>query len=143
MNMFPTDLHGYIDETFYASSLRLGGKANDQVNSNKQIVLSDIEASYFKEVYSLGKNHMKDPQPVSAFDTHGDSKNFAIPLPSKSLNYRELLVEHSIDIGIHRIYFYKLIGDVKNGSAHRLTHFHQYTAQWREDHGLQTPSLIR
>jgi hypothetical protein len=143
MNMFPTDLHGYIGDTFYASSLRVGGKANDQVSSIKQIVLSDIDPEHFREVYALGKNHMKDPQPVSALDVQGTSERFRIPLPKKAIGYRELLAERFIDIGIHRVYFYRVINDVSNTSTNRLTHFHQYAAQWRDDHGLQTPSLIR
>jgi flavin reductase (DIM6/NTAB) family NADH-FMN oxidoreductase RutF len=143
MNMFPTDLHGSINESNYSSSLRIGGKANNQVDHVKRIVLSEVDAKCYNEVYALGKNHMKDPQPISSFDTKELSKQLEIPLPSYAISYRELEVMHSMDIGIHRIYFYKVLNRVAILSADRLTHFHQYAAQWRENHRLQTPSLFR
>jgi flavin reductase (DIM6/NTAB) family NADH-FMN oxidoreductase RutF len=143
MNMFPTDLHGSIDESYYSSSLRIGGKACDQVDHVKRIVLSDVDAKCYNEVYALGKNHMKDPQPVSSFDTKERSKQFEIPIPSYAISYRELEVIRSVDIGIHRIYFYKVLNRAVIFSADRLTHFHQYAAQWRENHRLPTPSLFR
>jgi hypothetical protein len=143
MNMFPTDLHGGIEANYYASSLRIGGKANAQVELNKRIVLSDVDCRYYKEVYGLGKNHMKDPQPLSQFDVVQHSELFGIPLPSFATSYRELEVIQSVDLGIHRIHFYKAFNRVVISSAHRLTHFHQYAAQWRENKGLHTPALFR
>jgi hypothetical protein len=143
MNMFPTDLHGSISEDYYASSLRIGGKASKQVDNVKRIVLSDVDANRYNEVYALGKNHMKDPQAISSFDTKERSKQFEIPVPSYAISYREMEVIRSVDIGIHRIYFYHVLNRATVFSADRLTHFHQYAAQWRENHRLQTPSLFR
>jgi hypothetical protein len=143
MNMFPTDLHGSINEDYYSSSLRIGGKASNQVDNVKRIVLSEVDAKCYNEVYALGKNHMKDPRAVSLFDTKERSKQFEIPVPSYAISYRELEVIHSVDIGIHRIYFYKVLNRATILSGNRLTHFHQYAAQWRENHRLQTPSLFR
>jgi flavin reductase (DIM6/NTAB) family NADH-FMN oxidoreductase RutF len=143
MNMFPTDLHGSINENYYSSSLRIGGKASNQVDNIKRIVLSDVDAKHYNEVYALGKNHMKDPQTISSFNTMERSKHFGIPIPSYTISYRELEMIHSADIGVHRIYFYKALDRTIISSANRLTHFHQYAAQWRENHRLQTPSLFR
>src|SRR5215213_338826 len=58
-NHFPTDLHGQVTDEFYVISLRHEGNACKQVLETKRIVLSDMEASAYKQAYSLGKNHMQ------------------------------------------------------------------------------------
>lgn len=140
MNMFPTDLHGVIDKFHYISSLRTGGKANDQVEKNRRIAISYVDASAYKDTYALGKNHM---QPMSGYESFtlstAHSKIFQIPLPEKTNEYFELELRESVDVGIHRLHVYKIVYhhcDESKGS--RLAHIHQYYAQWRHDHALPT-----
>ncbi len=64
-NLFPTDLHGPINEQYYVSSLRHSGKACKQVETSGRIVISQMHCSTYKIVYSLGKNHMQDLKPIS------------------------------------------------------------------------------
>lgn len=143
MNMFPTDLHGAMGNSFYLSSLRIGGKACEQVEKTETIVLADVQAESFNEVYSLGKNHMKEARPVSEFTTQGVSSILQTPLPENTTHYRELQVVSSIDIGIHRVFLYRILNDVRLQSSPRLSHIHQYAAQWRVDHNLPTHLLLR
>jgi len=145
MNMFPTDLHGPIGEKFYAGSLRLGGLANDQVEKYKQIVISEVEPSFYKHAYALGKNHMKELQKESEFPLHlTRSKSLNFLLPAAVVSNRELKRINSLDVGIHRIHLYEIIlRDILQENQSSLTHIHQYYAQWRLDHGLSTPMLLR
>lgn len=143
MNMFPTDLHGSIGNTLYMSSLRIGGKASQQVNEVRKLVLSDVAATAYNETYALGKNHMKEPGLVSEFETDGVSRLLRIPLPRHVTSYRELQVKNTFDVGIHRIYLYDILNEVSIDGVPCLSHIHQYAAQWRTDHGLQTPRLLR
>ena len=81
-NLFPTDLHGSINEQYYVSSLRHEGKACKQVEASGKIVISEISADAYKTAYALGKNHTqelksKDNFPFGNFH----SAMFQFPLP--------------------------------------------------------------
>src|SRR6478736_4346921 len=139
MNMFPTDLHGPIGEKLYAGSLRVGGLANDQIEKYEKIVISEVEPSFYKQTYSLGKNHMKSLRGENEFVLHQTrSSTFNFPLPAAVVSYRELKRMDSLDIGIHRIHIYETLYRQIIQSKEPLTHIHQYYAQWRRNHGLDT-----
>ena len=144
MNMFPTDLHGPIGEKLYAGSLRVGGLANDQIEKYQRIVISEVEPSFYKQTYSLGKNHMKSLRGENEFVLHQTrSSTFNFPLPAAVVSYRELKRMDSLDIGIHRIHIYETLHRQVLRSNEPLTHIHQYYAQWRRNHGLDTNMLLR
>lgn len=140
VNMFPTDLHGSIGNGYYAGSLRIGGNANAQVESLRRVVISDVDASSFLEVYSMGRNHMMDLQNETRFMLHDRrSRVFNFPLPEWALRYREMIHIGSFDHGIHRIHFYRIVHtEVLENAGPTLAHIHQYYAQWRMDQGLKT-----
>lgn len=145
VNMFPTDLHGPVGDDVYLGSLRKGGRANDQVEKYRRIVVSDVDAQYYKEAYALGKNHMKELRPENTFSVSQlRSQHFNFPLPSGAISYRELRAADSIDVGIHRIHFYEVESHhIIDSNRQPLTHIHQYYAQWRQNHGLLTQMLLR
>lgn len=146
VNIFPTDLHGAIGNGFYASSLRIGGKANEQVDRCGRVVISEIESTCYRDAYSLGKNHMREMRMSDLFDNLSSERSaiFDHPLPVGVLRYRELEVVKSCVAGIHRIYFYKIVHEgVIREKGGTLAHVDQYYAQWRLDHGLPTNLLIR
>ena len=145
VNLFPTDLHGSVGKKFYASSLRKGGKANEQVERYGQILVSEVETSFYNQAYAFGKNHMKELQNENEFQIHSSrSKNFNFPLPSSVTYYRELKRIDSFDHGIHRIHLYEIIHQqAVSTNKSTLSHIHQYYTQWRIDHGLQTKIFLR
>jgi flavin reductase (DIM6/NTAB) family NADH-FMN oxidoreductase RutF len=144
INMFPTDLHGPVGEKYYCSSLRIGGKANEQVQTFKRIVVSDVSASLFGETYHMGKNHMQDMKRPETFRTGSDkSESFNLPIPENVSVYRELRQIDSLDHGIHRIHFYEVVNHRANAPHSTLAHIHQYFAQWRLNKGLPTDMLLR
>lgn len=145
VNMFPTDLHGTIGNSYYAGSLRIGGNANAQVESLRRVVISDVDASSFLEVYSMGRNHMTDLQNEGRFMLHRQrSRIFNFPLPEWALRYKELILLGSIDIGIHRIHFYQTINsEGLENAGPTLAHIQQYYAQWRMDQNLPTTLNLR
>lgn len=144
MNLFPTDLHGQIDENFYISSLRIGGKAQQQVQDIQKIVLCEIESDAFHEAYQLGKNHMKDLSVLSDFVLSSTvSEKFGFPLPNATLRYCELNVLEFVGVGIHRIFLYKIENRVNLRPGSALSHVHQYYAEWRKRNGMRTDLLLR
>lgn len=144
MNMFPTDLHGPVTDDFYMSSLRIGGKANEQVEQAGLIALSRVKINSFKEVYDLGRNHMANPERTEKFKLSSfRSKEKQIPLPESLINYRELKRINSFDVGIHRIHFYETLYRENAEEGVTLAHIHRYYAQWRLDRKLPTKTYFR
>lgn len=143
VNVFPTDLHGPAGSPHYVSSLRIHGKATEQVERLRKLVIADLTAHSYREVYSWGVNHQHDLQHPDQYqwESHA-SKYLGIPLPAGTIGYRELELEGSVDWGIHRIHFYRVLFQVQP-KAQPVSHIHQYYAQWRSDHGLYTAMLLR
>jgi len=145
VNMFPTDLHGFIGQSYYAGSLKIGGNANTQVESLRRVVISDVDASSYLHIYSMGKNHMIDLQNERRFMLHHRrSRVFDFPLPEWALRYREMIHLGSFDHGIHRIHFYQVVHSAElENAGPTLAHIQQYYAQWRMDQGLETTLYLR
>lgn len=143
VNVFPTDLHGPAGPHNYVSSLRINGKATQQVERLRKLVIADVAASAYRDVYGWGTNHQMDLQSPDhfAWEAHV-SKLLSLPLPAGTIGYRELELMESVDRGIHRIHFYRVLSYVKT-TGQPVTHIHQYYAQWRNDHGLLTNLLLR
>ena len=139
MNMFPTDLHGQVNPSFYVGSLRHGGKANEQVEHVKKIVISQVDFTWYKRAYALGKNHMQDMMNEKSFPiANKRSGVLNIPLPESVASYHELTHLDSVDIGIHRIHRYQILNSEKINDAMTLAHIHRFYAQWRIDNGKST-----
>ncbi len=144
INMFPTDLHGPVNENYYISSLRIGGKANEQVEKYKEIVIADVMASFYRNTYDLGKNHMREMQAQENFLLSTEkSVVFGLPLPAGVTAYREMKQFASFDVGVHRIHLYAVVHHHTSANPSRLVHIHQYFGQWRLNHGLLTNILLR
>jgi hypothetical protein len=144
-NLFPTDLHGSVNEQYYVSSLRHEGKACKQVETSGRIVISQIHCDAYKAAYSLGKNHIQELKPKDDFP-FGDSSSsvFQLPLPRSVLYYRELELIESFEHGIHKLLLYKIVSrqPVNNETA-TLAHVHNCYATWRYNNGLAGNYLLR
>jgi hypothetical protein len=144
-NLFPTDLHGPIADGHYIISLRRGGKAGQQVETVKKILVSEVLLSSYKFVYSLGKNHMQELKDKSQF-LFGDkfSATFQLPLPQFASYYRELELLDSVDHGIHRFFLFRIIHQCRiQAAAQTLAHVHNVYASWRRNKGLSGNYLLR
>ncbi len=145
LNLFPTDLHGPVGSEFYISSLRIGGLANSQVEKYQNVVISEIEARRYREIYLLGKNHMRELKAADEFKLSPKrSASLNYSLPAGVTYYREMKLVRSLDIGIHRIHLYKITHQQSAGIGNSvLAHIHQFYAQWRINQKLFTDFLIR
>jgi hypothetical protein len=144
-NLFPTDLHGPVNEQFYVSSLRQGGQACKQVVNAGEILISQVHSDIYETVYSLGKNHMQQLKPKESF-VFGEalSRSFALPLPKSTLRYYELSLLESFDHGIHKLLLYKIISsETVNNAPSTLAHIHNCYATWRHHKGLPGNYLLR
>jgi len=144
-NHFPTDLHGEVGNDFYVISLRHAGEACKQVEAAKSIVLSDMMASSYKQVYALGKNHMQPLKEISAFNFSPDfSSNFRLPLPVNRVGYKELRLQESFTHGIHKLLLFKIIHSETSSEANAtLVHINNAYATWRYKKGLPSNYLLR
>ena len=145
MNMFPTDLHGPIGNQFYASSLRIGGKANSQVDAYKKIVISEVSIDYYKEAYLQGKNHMMDFRNKDYFSLHSQkSVQYDFSLPTRVQEFAEMKRIDFLDVGIHRIHLYQVDGrNSVDEKKSKLGHIHQFYAQWRQTNSIPTQLFFR
>lgn len=144
-NLFPTDLHGQISDDHYIISLRQGGKAAQQVEMTKKILVTEIDPSFYKTVYSLGKNHMQEFKTKDQFP-FGDSFSdiLKLPLPRSAVCFCELELQQSFDHGIHRFFLFKIINKRKTaGKTATLAHIHTVYATWRHNKGLSGNYLLR
>lgn len=144
-NLFPTDLHGPVNENYYIISLRHDGKACQQVMNAGSILLTKIHSDFYKTAYSLGKNHMQEMKEKENFPFSNQvSANFKLPVPQSALFYRELELQDSFIYGIHRIILFKTlyrqrIQDVLS----TLAHIHNTYATWRHNKRLTGNYLLR
>lgn len=144
-NLFPTDLHGQIDNGHYIISLRHGGKAAAQVEVTKRILLSQVDAAFYKTVYSLGKNHMQDLKEKDKLPFSDQSSAILQkPLPDFATFYRELEMIEFFDHGIHRLFLFKILNSMQvDGETGTLAHIHNAYATWRYNKGLSGNYLLR
>jgi hypothetical protein len=120
-NIFPTDQHGQINSKLYIITLRHAGNGCKQVQQAKKILLSNINAAAWKEVFGLGKNHMQPLKEPSNFNlSNTQSQVLQIPLPLNSIEYRELNLMDSFIHGIHRVLIFEILSHQKL-TEYRLT----------------------
>ncbi len=144
INMFPTDLHGAADSENYVGSLRKAGKANRQVERFRKLTLSKVDSAMHKWAYEMGKNHIRDLRPEDDFAFIGRSQTWNHPLPESTLSYLELQQIYHLDIDLHRIHFYEVVGKtVLDDTATSLAHIHRYYYAWRKSNHLPGDFLIR
>ena len=144
-NIFPTDLHGRINEEYYADSLRSSGNAGKQVEDSGRMVISRIDAAQYREAYSLGRNHMAELK-TSHFESGMIlSEKLGLPVAEGALSYIELerIATEGFVKGIHRVLIFRIINEkiIKIGSP--LAHIHNYTAAWMEKRVIMTKYLYR
>jgi flavin reductase (DIM6/NTAB) family NADH-FMN oxidoreductase RutF len=144
-NLFPTDLHGQVDENYYIISLRHAGKACEQVLQARKIALSDMRATAYKQVYRLGKNHMQPLKEFRAFDFSPVlSPQFGLPLPNAAIACKELQLEDSVVVGIHRLLLFKILSNERlTATPQTLVHIHNAYASWRHKKALEGNYLLR
>jgi hypothetical protein len=144
-NLFPTDLHGQVDDEHYIISLRTGGKACEQVGTAGKLLLSQVHSNAYKTVYGLGKNHMQELKPKEHFP-FGESLSLAFkwPLPEQAVSCKELRLLDSFTHGIHKIMLFKIISQQQiQPQADTLAHIHNAYASWRFKNGLPGNYLLR
>lgn len=144
-NLFPTDLHGQVDDEHYIISLRTGGKACEQVEAAGKLLLSQVHCNAYKTVYSLGKNHMQELKQKDNFPfSQTVSENFKWPLPEPAVSYLELASLDSFTHGIHKIMLFKIISQHQFiPQTNTLAHIHNAYASWRFKTGLPGNYLLR
>lgn len=144
-NIFPTDINGRIGKHNFVISLRTNGKANKQVKELKKIVLSEMSADAYQEVYALGANHIEDLRAKKEFDLSEKlSEKFSIPLPNNALRYFELEFINDMQTGVHNLCFFKIVNSVNiEGSKSTLAHIHRDYAEWRINNGIISEFLLR
>lgn len=144
-NLFPTDLHGQVNSDTYLISLRHAGRACEQVLATQAIVLSEMKAAAFQQVYSLGKNHMQPLKEAGAFVFSPDrSVHGQLPLPMHYTRYLELQLLDSFRVGIHQLLLFRVVGEKHpDGAPQTLVHVHSLYASWRQKNGLPGNYLLR
>lgn len=144
-NLFPTDLHGQINDQYYIISLRVGGKALEQAEKSGKLLITQVHCDAYKMVYGLGKNHMQELRPAEYFP-FGQSRSvtFNLPLPEHTVLYMELELLDSFIHGIHKILLFTIVfRSQPQGQNSTLAHIHNSYATWRYKNGFPGNYLLR
>ena len=144
-NLFPTDLHGQVDEEHYIISLRIGGKACEQAEATGKLLISQMNCKAYKTVYALGKNHMQELSPKDNFPfSHSLSEKFQLLLPQDVISYKELTLINSFPHGIHKLLLFKIVWrqQIEPETA-TLAHIHNAYATWRYKNKFPGNYLLR
>ena len=144
-NLFPTDLHGPVSKGYYVISLRHTGNASAQVETTRKILLSNVNANHYREVYKMGKNHMQPMKEKNSFRFSPElSPNFQLPVPDHALYCYELELQSTFKAGIHKIMLFLVRNEfaVNSGFA-SLAHVHNVYATWRHKNQLSGNYLFR
>ncbi len=143
-NLFPTDLHGQIDEQHYIISLRVGGKAGEQAERAGKLLISQVHCDAYKMVYGLDKNHMQELSSKENFPfSQLLSENFKWPLPEHALSYKELILQDSFIHGIHKILLFKIVFSQQlQSQTATLAHINNSYATWRYKNNLPGNYLL-
>jgi hypothetical protein len=144
-NLFPTDLHGPVNEDYYIISLRHDGKACQQVMNAGRLLLSQVHSELYKTVYALGKNHMQEMKERENYPFGNEvSAKLQLPLPPSVLFYRELELQDSFVHGIHRVMLFKTLYRQRfQAGPSALSHVHNVYATWRQNNRLPGNYLLR
>lgn len=146
-NIFPSDLSGKINSVFFAVSLRTDRKANRQVESSANCLISEMQAAAYKETYLLGQNHVRDLVTTELLNIQlrtERSQKLKLPVPEKAAAYYELERLSKIEFGLHSLHFFKIINYVRlNESNSTLAHIHRDYAGWRIKRKMNAPYLLR
>ncbi|MGC4100712.1 hypothetical protein [Ferruginibacter sp.] len=144
-NLFPTDLHGQVNETQYIISLRTGGRALEQVQKAGRLLLTAVSSSAYQTAYALGKNHMQPLRPKNELSFSASvSENFKWPLPENAIGYKELQLQDAFVHGIHSIMLFSINfqQQLQPGEG-SLAHIHNSYATWRYKNKLPGNYLLR
>lgn len=146
-NIFPTDLSGQIGNDNFIISLRIKGKANEQIENTGKCLVAKVDAKYFSEVYGLGKNHMRELSNLNELRiklVKTRSEIFNLPVIFGAIEYFELEKIDKFVVGIHTINIFRIINSVRlSESKSLLMHIHRDYAEWRRKNGINTNYLIR
>ena len=144
-NLFPTDLHGQADKDHYIISLRVGGKACEQVESIGKLLISQVNSTAYKTVYRFGKNHIQELRSKDNFPfSQSLSENLQLPLPEDVISYKELVLINSFRHGIHKLLLFKIVSrHYIRPEKDELVHIHNSYASWRYKNNLPGNYLLR
>ena len=144
-NLFPTDLHGPVSKGYYVVSLRHNGNACAQVEAVRNILLSNVDANIYREVYKMGKNHMQPMKEKHSFRfSPENSPFFQLPVPLHALQCYELELQSSFKAGIHKIMLFRIRNEFTvNAEFASLAHVHNVYATWRHKNQLSGNYLLR
>jgi len=144
-NLFPTDLHGPVDDQHYIISLRFSGKACRQVENTGKILITQVNSEFYKTVYRLGKNHMQEMKAKENFPFGNSiSAHLHLPVPEAALSYRELELQDSFNHGIHKLMLFRILSRHQiQDNPSTLAHIHNTYATWRHNNRLPGNYLLR
>jgi hypothetical protein len=137
LNVFPGDLNGALNNSYYSMSLRTGGQALNQVTAFKKIVIGNVSPKFHKHVFALGKNHMREMKQEESFGLSKiRSHNFHIPVPEGITSYLELELTDVVPQGFYQLLLFKIIGQPGLAETASLGSVHTSYASWRLRNGL-------
>jgi len=111
-NIFPMNLMGYLDESYFGFALNTERLASQAVKRAERVVLSSIPFDCAPLARKLSKNHLQnsadwDNLPFAVDRTRG----FGLPVPAFASRVREIDVVHIEELGSHTFFLGRIRRD--------------------------------
>jgi flavin reductase (DIM6/NTAB) family NADH-FMN oxidoreductase RutF len=112
VNIFPMDLIGPIGSQHFSLALHDTSTAIPSLERSRRIALSSVPANQISVAYELGPNHRKPCVELDRIPfATSPSTVFGLPVPRFALRVREMLVEAVRDMGSHKLFLARMVGD--------------------------------
>lgn len=145
VNIFPMNLIGPIGNQHFSLALHDTSTAIPLLEEARRIALSSMPANQISLAYELGQNHRKpcvglDRIPFAA----SPSTESGLPVPRFALRVRETLVEAVHNVGSHKLFLARTVGDERwvDGPQSSFTHgiYHGRRQRNHGEYGEWDPS---
>jgi flavin reductase (DIM6/NTAB) family NADH-FMN oxidoreductase RutF len=135
-NIFPMDLVGPLGEDLFLLALRRTSPSIELMRAGGRIVLSGMPARFKDVVYRLAVHHKKLSVDWDALELAiRPSPRFGFPVPAEALDWRELRVLKSEEIGSHVLFVTRVEDCTDAVDEPQLCHVSDMYARWRESNG--------
>jgi flavin reductase (DIM6/NTAB) family NADH-FMN oxidoreductase RutF len=104
-NIFPMDLIGPTDSSWFSMALRLSSPAVALMRRSRRLAVAAIPLSYKAIAYELGKHHTRPSIDWATLPFRTVlSPEYRLPVPEASIGVREVQVEECHPIGSHMLF---------------------------------------
>jgi flavin reductase (DIM6/NTAB) family NADH-FMN oxidoreductase RutF len=136
-NIFPMDLIGPLAKSCFTFALRNTSVSVPAMVEARRFAISGIGAEHKDAVYKLGEHHKRAFADWDALlFPMTPTEMFGIPAVASALRIRELVVQHSEEIGSHTFFVCRVVSERELSRGRQLHHTAGFHQEFRRRRGV-------